>query len=214
MDSPIKGFVKCGGCKHNMQRRSRLNVSYYCRYYYEAKSKECCPENIKETELLEIVLSAIRHQAMLAGEADRLQELYKVQLCDRMKENQEKKKQLQEKIQGLMDKNFSLYERYAKGEVSVDQFRQEKENNNKLIETYKAELQVCQSKETTPLDEKPCPFNLLKEKENLTDLTKELVRQIIDAIYVYSSKRIEIVFKFQYTNYVSDRKYGGAVVQC
>ena len=54
MDSPIKGFVKCGGCKHNMQRRSRFNVSYYCRYYYEAKSKECCPENIKEAELLEL----------------------------------------------------------------------------------------------------------------------------------------------------------------
>lgn len=212
MDSPIKGFVKCGGCKHNMQRRSRLNVSYYCRYYYEVKSKECCPENIKETELLEIVLSAIRHQAMLAGEADRLQELYRLQLCDRMKENQEGKKQLQEKMQGLKDKNFSLYERYAKGEINVDQFMQEKENNNKLIETYKAELQAYQSTETTLPDEKPCSLNLLEGKENLTDLTKELVRQLIDAIYVYSSNRIEIVFKFQDESYVSDRKHSGSVV--
>ena len=67
-DSPIKGLVKCGGCRHNMQRRSRLNVSYYCRYYYEAKQVECCQENVRETELIEIVLSAIRHQARLAGE--------------------------------------------------------------------------------------------------------------------------------------------------
>lgn len=211
-DSPIKGFVKCGGCKHNMQRRSRLNVSYYCRYYYEARSKECCPENIKETELLEIVLSAIRHQAMLAGEADRLQELYRMQFCERMKENEEGKKQLQEMIQELVDKNFSLYERYAKGEINVDQFMQAKENNNKLIETYKAELQSYQSKEMTSLDERPCPLNLLEGKENLTDLTKELVRQFIDAIYVYSSNRIEIVFKFQDENYVSYRKHSGAVV--
>ena len=212
MDSPIKGFVKCGGCKHNMQRRSRLNVSYYCRYYYEAKSKECCPENIKETELLEIVLSAIKHQAVLAGESDRLQELYRLQLRDRMKENQEDKKQLQEKIQGLTDKNYLLYERYAKGEINVDQFMQAKENNNKLIEAYKTELQAYQSEETISLEEKPCSLNLLEGKENLTELTKELVRQLIDAIYVYSSKRIEIVFKFQDESYVSDRKHSGAVV--
>ena len=212
MDSPIKGFVKCGGCKHNMQRRSRLNVSYYCRYYYEAKSKECCPENIKETELLGIVLSAIKHQAIMEGEADRLQELYRLQLRDRMKENQEGKKQFQEKIQGLTDKNYLLYERYAKGEINVDQFMQAKENNNKLIEAYKTELQAYQSEETISLEEKPCSLNLLEGKENLTELTKELVRQLIDAIYVYSSKRIEIVFKFQDESYVSDRKHSGAVV--
>ena len=148
----------------------------------------------------------------MAGEADRLQELYRLQLRDRMKENQEGKKQLQEKIQGLTDKNYLLYERYAKGEINVDQFMQAKESNNKLIETYKTELQAYQSEETTSPDEKPCSLNLLEGKENLTELTKELVRQLIDAIYVYSSKRIEIVFKFQDESYVSDRKHSGAVV--
>lgn len=211
-DSPIKGLVKCGGCRHNMQRRSRLNVSYYCRYYYEVRSKECCPENIKEAELLDVVLSAIRHQAMLAGEADKLQELYRGQLRDRIKTNQEKKKQLQEKIQELTDKNFSLYESYTKGEIKVDKFMQQKESNNKLIETYKTELQTCQSEETELPDEKSCPLNLFQGKENLTDLTKELVRQLIDAIYVYNSNRIEIVFKFQDENFVSDRKHSEAVV--
>lgn len=211
-DSPIKGLVKCGGCRHNMQRRSRLNVSYYCRYYYEVKQEECCPENIKEAELLDVVLSAIRHQAMLAGEADKLQELYRGQLRDRIKTNQEKKKQLQEKIQELTDKNFSLYESYTKGEINVNKFMQQKESNNKLTETYKMELQTCQSEETELPDEKSCPLNLFHGKENLTDLTKELVRQLIDAIYVYNSNRIEIVFKFQDENFVSDRKRSEAVV--
>lgn len=231
-DSPIKGFVKCGGCRHNMQRRSRLNVSYYCRYYYESKGhfpsmmtmqpeksrilpdescykiKEvkqegCCSENIKETELLEIVLSAIRHQAILSGEADRLQELYRGQLCNRIKTNQKEKKQIQEKIQQLADKNFSLYEQYATGGISVDKFMQQKESNNKWIETYKTDLQACESKEIKLLGEKSCPLNLLQGKESLTDFTKELVRQLIEAIYVYNNNRIEVVFKFQEENVVS-----------
>lgn len=211
-DSPIKGFVKCGGCRHNMQRRGRLNVSYYCRYYYEVKQEECCSENIKETELLKVVLFAIRHQAELAGETDRLQEIYRGQLRDQIKTNQEEKKQLQDKIQELTDKNFSWYERYIKGEINVDKFMQQKESNNKLIETYKTELQACQSEETELPDDKSCPLNLLQGKESLTDLTKELVRQLIDAIYVYNGNRIEIVFKFQEENFVSDRKQGEAVV--
>ena len=49
-------------------------------------------------------------------------------------------------------------------------------------------------------------LNLLEGKENLIDLTKELVRQLIDAIYVYNNRRIEIVFKFQDKNTRSDRK--------
>lgn len=49
-------------------------------------------------------------------------------------------------------------------------------------------------------------LKLLEGKENLTELTKELVRQLIDAIYVYNNRRIEIVFKFQDKNACPDRK--------
>lgn len=59
---------------------------------------------------------------------------------------------------------------------------------------------------TTVPDENISLLNLLEGKENLTDLTKELVRQLIDAIYVYNNRRIEIVFKFQDKNTRSDRK--------
>ena len=32
---------------------------------------------------------------------------------------------------------------------------------------------------------------------NLTDPAKEVVRQLIDAVYVYGGNRVEVVFKFQ-----------------
>lgn len=196
-DSPIKGLVKCGGCRHNMQRRSRLNVSYYCRYYYEAKQAECCPENVRETELIEIALSAIRHQARLAGETEKLRDLYNMQHQERVRENLEQGKLLQEQIQKLTDSNFSLYESYTKGEIDANEFMRKKEDNNKQIERYKTKLQVCHTKEMPVPDESMSLLKLLEGKENLTELTKELVRQLIDAIYVYNDRRIEIVFKFQ-----------------
>ena len=126
-----------------MQRRSRLNVSYYCRYYYETKQAECCPENVRETELIEIVLSAIRHQAKLVGETERLRELYNKQYQERIKENLEQGNLLQEQIQKLTDSNFSLYESYTKGEIDANDFIRKKEDNNKQIEIYKAKLHAC-----------------------------------------------------------------------
>lgn len=205
-DSPVKGLVKCGGCKHNMQRRSRLNASYYCRYYYETKQEGCCPENVRETELIAIVLSAIRNQAMLAGETGKLQDLYNKQLQKRVKANQERMVQLQDQIQKLTDSNFSLYESYVKAEIDADRFIRKKENNNKQIEIYKAELRDCYLKETAVPDEKPDLLNLLEGKENLTELTKELVGQLVDAVYVYGANRVEVVFKFQEGNICLDRK--------
>lgn len=196
-DSPVKGLVKCGGCRHNMQRRSRLNASYYCRYYYETKQEGCCPENVKETELITVVLSAIRNQAILSGEMGRLQDLYNNQLRERAKAEQEQKNQIQEQIQKLTDSNFSLYESYAKGGIDAGWFLQKKENNNKQIEIYKAELRACHSKETAVPDEKPDLLNMLEGKENLTGLTKEVVRQLVDAVYVYGGNRVTVVFKFQ-----------------
>lgn len=205
-DSPVKGLVKCGGCKHNMQRRSRLNASYYCRYYYETKQEGCCPENVKETELIAIVLSAIRNQAMLAGETGKLQDLYSKQLQERVKANQERMVQLQDQLQKLTDSNFSLYGSYVKGEIGADRFIREKENNNKQIEIYKAELRECHLKETAVPDEKPDLLNLLEGKENLTDLTKDIVGQLVDAVYVYGANRVEVIFKFQEKNICLDRK--------
>ena len=180
-----------------MQRRNRLNASYYCRYYYETKQEGCCPENVKEAELIEIVLSAIRNQAMRVGETQKLRNLYNRQVQGRVKANQERENQLQEQLQQLTDSNFSLYESYAKGEIDADRFLQKKGNNNKQIEIYKAELQACHSKEIAVPDEKPDLLNVLEGKEDFTDLTKELVRQLVDAVYVYGNNRVEVVFKFQ-----------------
>jgi len=205
-DSPIKGLVKCGGCRHNMQRRSRLNASYYCRYYYETKQAECCRENVRETELIEIALSAIRHQARLIGETEKLRDLYNEQYQERVRENLEQERLLQEQMQKLADSNFSLYESYTRGEIDANEFMRIKEDNNKQIESCKAKLQVCHVKEPPVPDESIGLLKLLEGKENLTDLTKEIVRQLIDAIYVYNDHRIEIVFKFQDKTVCSDRK--------
>lgn len=200
VDSPIKGFVKCGGCRHNMQRRNRLNASYYCKYYYEAKQEECCQNNIKETELMGIVISAMKHQIILAGELGRLEESYNRynrQFYKLSKASQRQKNLFEKQIQELTDNNFLLYENYVKGKIDTDEFIQKKEDNNKQIESYKAKLQVCQLKAAEIPSEKSSLLSLLEREEDFMNFSKEFVRQFIDVVYVYNNNRIKLVFRFQ-----------------
>lgn len=199
-DSPVKGLVKCGGCRHNMQRRNRLNVTYYCRYYYESKQKECCPGNVRETELIEAVLSATRHQLALACVQEKVQELYNRYFQMRARAVGKEENMLKGHIQKLTDNNFLLYENYMKGGIDAGVFMQKKEDNNRQIEIYKEELKACCLKETTAAYRRNSLLNILEGKEELTCLTKELARQLISAIYVYGGSRIEIIFKFQDEN--------------
>lgn len=196
-DSPIKGIVKCGGCRHNMIRRNRRNASYYCRHYYEIKAPECCSENVKEIELIQIVREAISQQAALFVDRKELSKLYR-DSAKQQKEQMEKKQEfLRNKIQKCKNENFSLYEQYKNEEIDSHKFQEQRQKNLRMMEVYQQQLgQYSGDNVETSLDGSDILF-LLEGKQNLSELTKETVDQLVSAIYVYGNGRVEIVFKFK-----------------
>lgn len=194
--SPIKGLVKCGGCMHTLTRRDRLNASFYCRHYYELKNKECCSKNVKEAELIEIVLSAIRNQALIINDLELLYNLYLDSVNKQRRQIENERKSLQDKIEKCNSNNFSMYEKYAQGKMERDDFVAGKERINKLIEECNSKLsQYTEEKQTTEMEDSGI-FRIFGDKSKIADLTKEVVEQLISAIYVYNDNRIKIVFKF------------------
>lgn len=180
-----------------MVRRNRLNASYYCRHYYEIKKPECCSENVKEAELIEIVKNAICKQAVMAVD------LRKVLDCQRGMERQKQsmlekqKKELQRRILNLQNENFSLYEKYKAGEFSREEYMEQRQKCQKSIEWFQNQLDEY---EKTGIQEKEKNQNileLLKGREQIKELTREMVEQLVSKIYVYGNNRVEIIFKFQ-----------------
>lgn len=196
-DSPIKGLVKCGGCRHNMTRRNRRNASYYCRHYYEIKASGCCPENVKEAELIEIVRVAICRQAALLAERQELSRLYR-DIARQQKEQMEKEQEfLRDKIQKCMNENFFLYEQYKKEEIDRCKFQEQRQKNLRMLEVYQQQLGQYAGDNVETDDDRFGILSLLDGKENLPELTKETVGQLVSAIYVYGNRQVEIVFKFK-----------------
>lgn len=194
--SPIKGLVTCGGCKHVMTRRNRLNATYYCRYYYQNKDEECCSVNIKEKDLMDIVLTAIKNQSILIGNLLELESINKDTLAKKKRHKQKLIDELNSNVNKYETENFQLYERYKNEEVSMEIFLARKEKNNKLIESNKQKIIESQFE----IEESSSDYHVLSifdGKDNLTELTTEVVQQLVSSIYVYDDKRVMINFKFK-----------------
>lgn len=196
-DSPIKGLIRCGGCRHHMIRRNRKNASYYCRHYYEIKSEGCCSHNVKETELIEIVKDAIGKQAALAADQKELLRLHKKAVTEQKRHMEQEKAVFQKKIQRCKEEGFSLYEKYKNEELSRNEFQELRLKNQKAQELYQKQLDGLESREGQTELEDMDIVPLLQGKESMTELTKDTVRQLISEILVYDRNRVEIHFKFK-----------------
>lgn len=195
-ESPIKGFIKCGGCKHRMTRRNRMNASYYCRHYYEVKDEECCSENIKEDELIEIVRNAICSQAMLVADAANLKKLQDEIMVKKQLDIGKRKKYLEDKIQSCDEKNFELYEKYRAGTITADAFKAQKQRLLENRTEYMGELKQYGNENEIMEKGGDEIFSAYGGKENVSGLTRAVVEQLISEIYVYNKNKIEIRFKY------------------
>lgn len=197
-DSPIKGLVKCGGCKHNLIRRSRLHASYYCFHYYEVKAQGCCSGSVSEAEFLEVVKEAICKQAMVAAGLKKLFDVYEKEKSKRLNQLQKEKTLVLNKIQKCKDEIFSVYEKYKSEEITREDFQMQRQRSQERLEVHKKQLEDLESKKDVQNPREGTEiFSLLEGKESITVLTKEVVHQLVSQIYVYNGKRVEIVFRFR-----------------
>lgn len=196
-DSPIKGLVKCGGCKHNMNRRNRRNATYFCRHYYEVKAPECCKENVREDGLIRIIKDAIIRQAVLAADLKELLKQHNDMVKQQEHRLEEERVKIKNQLQKYKNENFALYERYKAGKIGNKEFQDQRLRNLKLQETCQKQIEQYEEKDLDMIGDCFGILSLLEGKENLPELTKETVKQLVSAIYVYGSDRVEIVFKFK-----------------
>lgn len=195
--SPIKGLVKCGGCRHHMQRRDRLNASYYCRLYYELHHRTCYQGGISESQLIEVVLTAVRTWIDVVADIKRLVDLQYEMESQQYQKNEKYIKNINVKISRLQKENFLLYEKYTDGIMDKEKYLREKGRNQKAVELLQKELINKEQRLMEPKVPEHNIFTLIDGIETVQTLTRELAEQLISEIYVYNDQRVEIVFKFQ-----------------
>lgn len=206
--SIFAGFLRCGDCGRAMAKTVRKNTKgtpYYtfnCGTYKNVGNKQCSSHYIKEDVIKEIVLSDLNCiisnmkalKKIVENASSEVEK--KISISEIYQTDYEKTKTELEKVKQIKK---TIFEEYALGNISGDEYAEYREEYVEKEKTLKHKLQSLEEKlsekEEFSILDLPWVQHLLRHNE-IKELTREIIIEMIDVIYIYADKRIKIVYNF------------------
>ena len=202
------GFLKCADCGRAMNKKSSTNKSgskyeyYICSTYRKKSNKLCTKHTIKEELLEKAVIQAINlHIDLLTNIEEMIKQINQSSFQNLKNENTEnmiKAKQIE--LSKISNIKRTLYEDWKNEDITRDEYleyKQKYENDierlKQNIESLEIEKQKYENQNTTNNEW----IEKFKEKKNVTKLTRDIIMELIDCIYVQENGNITIRFKFE-----------------
>lgn len=202
------GFLKCADCGRAMNKKSSTNKSgtkyeyYICSTYRKKSNKLCTKHTIKEGLLEKAVVQAINlHIDLLTNTEKMIKQINQSSLQNLKNKNLEnmiKAKQIE--LSKISNFKRTLYEDWKNEDITRDEYLEYKrkyendiERLKQNIESLEIEKQKYETQNTTNNEW----IEKFKEKRNITKLTRDIMMELIDCIYVQENGNITIRFKFE-----------------
>ncbi|MCI9625662.1 MAG: recombinase family protein [Clostridia bacterium] len=200
----FSGILFCGDCRQNMIRKTSGKDKKY--YYFicgtHKNDTSCCStHNISAKRLEQAVLKAVQFQIAQVVELSEVVSYISTLPADEDKSRRIKEeiRRLTEEAEQLEKRKLRLYEHFSEDIISKEDYRTmnalySKEINKiaSVLKNREREKQALQNG-----SEKQRWMQLYQRYHNVKELDRRLVVTLIDRIYVYEDKRIEIVFRFR-----------------
>ena len=184
----LKSKVFCGCCHHALSRVMQKTPYYHCRYSDADATLRCHGMRIGIDELEQLIFDVLKKQLEAIG-ADNSKTIAVSTASGQYESEQQ--------IAALLDEKMRLYEQYLSGEINTEQYMAAKAELDVLLTNAKnAHAAVAaQAKEAQENhDEQVQRQSIIQELSAAEGLNRGLVEMLIDKIYVYPDKRIEIVY--------------------
>lgn len=196
-------FTACYSKRNKAGERYR---KYICSDYKKFGNRYCTSHAIREDELEQIVLDDLKIHAgwVLSDEDKKSINAFKCLDGTNTKNfNAQKKREELDKIENY---KVQAFESYIDGLLTKAEYMQLKEKYEENAKAIQLELQENKSAGENKAQQRSFQRWLLAltDNFNVERLTREMVLNIIDGIYIYEDNRIEINYKFRF-----DQKYAG-----
>ena len=231
----LSGFCKCGDCRRGMNKK-HIHQPYKEYYYYicstfkKSGRKACTKHAVQVDKIKEAVFAVIKQYVNIAITMDNLIDFIN-RSEERTKETTKIDKMLKSKYAERDDINRlleDLYPDWKKGFITQDmylsmkdKYSQKKEEILSAIENLILQKEAIKNGLTT---ENRFIENF-KKYQNITELTRDVVVELINNIYIYEGGKIEVEVKFrdEYMNalqyielnrqvYMQEKKYQQAQI--
>ena len=205
--SIFAGHIRCADCLRAMGKKSVAQSYgkyhyYVCQTFRKAGRNLCTKHTIREKQLYDAVLATIQSQIDLAVSMDQLVNDLKSQNVRAAKSSRlEKMLQLKEEEYEKVSRcRIDLYPDWKAGILSKDEYLSLKAKIGEQLEQI--EIAIANIKEeiskyqSAPVSENKFISSFLRYR-NIQVLTREVIVELIEMIYVHEGGTITIQFKYQ-----------------
>lgn len=202
----FSGFLRCADCGKAMNRKliSQPHRDYYyyiCSTFKKQHSGACTKHTIRSDRLEQAVLETLRSQIALAVEMDELiAEINRSGTRSRSADHlQTERAQLETERERIEQMKLSLYPDWKAGDISREEYHRLKEQfeqQQAKLDTRLASLQSRIDEVQNGVNETNSFLSQFVKYRSLQTLTREVVVELIDMIYVHEGGKITIKFKF------------------
>lgn len=189
--------LRCGHCGYALIRRSRFKPQYFCRTRYRTTGFGCMEGSVRESEIADVVLAAI--QAYIKTLMDEKELLLKAGNTDTLASLQKQVTSYQSACAKIDEQKAELYDAMAEEKISREKYRQERDKLSRgqaemaqRAEAAEAELTELRSKLAAARQGEPRLIRYLQADA----LTRQMVVDFVDCVYVYNDKSIHIEWSF------------------
>ncbi len=202
------GILKCNDCKYAMNKKSSTNkygnkYEYYiCSTYRKKSNKLCTKHSIKVEKLDKAVLAAINfHIDSLINVEDLIKQVNASNFQKNDSDNIETIiKSKQNEISKISNFKRMLYEDWKNEDITKEEYFEYKQKYEKDIEKLEQNIEKLQiEKQKQKIEDKSQNewIKNLKEHKCITKLSRDVIMELIDYIYVKENGDISIKFKFK-----------------
>ena len=202
--NPYAGILICGNCGYNLQRVT-CRDGYECGSYHKKGNTICYSHFIKKEVLDSIVKNEIQRQAKLALKESDKDEILKA--ADRRKEVQrrceeadQRIERLQMELAGVQKYKKKTYENYVDGVLDKGEYLSYKAEYEKQDQDIREKIQQAEQEKDSFGEAEGAYENWIEKfikYGTLSEVTREIVTELIDKIIVNGDMSIDIVFKYQ-----------------
>lgn len=206
--SMFAGHIRCFDCKRAMNKKTLSNKNrsrdywYYICSTYRNKSKELCTKHsIRNDKLENAVLEAIRFQTKLVLEMEEiLKEINKSNTVNLRNNNIESSIKRQEnELEKFKTLKKSAYEDWKLGVITQDEYMEYTESYMKKIQDAETTLEYLyeeKGKYKEQVQSDNSWIEVFKKNRNIMKLSKNIIDELIDCIYVHEGGDLTIEYKF------------------
>ena len=207
------GFLKCNDCERAMNKKSSTNKSgnkyeyYICSTYRNKSNKLCTKHTIKQEKLEEAVLKAINLHIDLLIDIDEI--VKRIEDCNFQKikseniDNMIKNKKIE--LSKISNFKMKLYEDWKNEDITRAEYLEYKGKYEKNIEKLNHNIEELGKEKQKNVTQNRLQnewINKFKEQKEITELSRDIMMELIDCIYVKENGDITIKFKFEDELYV------------